>query len=289
MSKPAKLLSNRPATPLSFARSGIFSIDRREAGEADFVLDYQVPSDERYQLLYTGPRLDQSHALVWQAVVQKAMAQKKPVEGALDTTSAELLRAIGLEAYCTHNRRRLARWLKEIGQATVVVTSERYSYQGPLLHGICKDKATGHLQIVPNAQLAAFLDDEVLFNDLARKASLPGQLTMALHDLIASHRTVPATPIAELHRYFGGARQQLKHFRQEVKKAMAALTQGPNPLVAEWHIDDDDCLVVAKKAATRVKLLPPGTAGKKIRARAVAAEVNAKVAAARKKRTEVAL
>lgn len=259
-----------PLVPVGVLRSALFSVTmpRKSAGnEPQYLNDYDVPMDGRAlgaSLKYTGPRLTQRHSLVWQAVICAAKAAAAEDGSRFAIPAGQLLALIGAEVDDQHQRERLWLHLKDLTKAHVAYTSRYIEYAGSLLASVVREKKlskddkqyAGWLVITLNKDFAeSFLSNEVLTNDLRRKARLSkNYLACWLHDYIATHKLPPPKPIASIRRECGSGTRQLPLFRFRVKEAMRRLTEGPDALVESWSIDQDDRLVVVKRATT-VKLL----------------------------------
>ena len=260
-----------PPVPIGVLRSALFSVSIpvKAAGKASqYLNDHDVPMDGvalGASLKYTGPRLTQRHSLVWQAVICAAKAAGAEDGSRFSFPAGQLLTLIGSEVDDQHQRERLWQHLKDLTKAHVAYSSRHIEYAGSLLASVVREKKrskddkeyAGWLAITLNKDFAeSFLSNEVLTNDLRRKARLSkNYLACWLHDYIATHKTPPPKSIARIRRECGSEIKQLPLFRFRVKEAMGRLTQGPDALVDRWFIDQEDRPVVAK-CATKVKLLP---------------------------------
>lgn len=256
---------------MGLLRSALFSasiLPRGKEKEAPLLNNVPVRIDGGAlggTLLYSGPRLTQRHSLVWQAVICAARAAGVGDNDRFLVPADQLLSMIGSAADDQHQRRRLWQTLSDLSKAHIAYTSKRVDYAGTLVSSVVHDTKrrskdetpTGWLAIRLNADLTPYLSDEVLFNDLRRKARLgKNYLACWLHDYIATHKVPPAKSVAAIRTECGSTTKQLRDFRSRLKAAMNHLMGGDEALVQSWSLDEQDRLVVVKKAETKVKLLP---------------------------------
>lgn len=213
------------------------------------------------KLAYRGPPLTQQHAIAWQAVLLAA-----EVKGAMDGEHFEvspdfLLRQMGGRGGDRSQRERLTNLLMDLTRARIQYTTRLNAYAGPLLATVSITiKPRGRFVLQLDPQLQYILRNEVLRNDLARKAQLGlNSLAMWLHDFIATHLRPPPQPVDHL-RTLSGSILPLPQFRTRLRTAIARLKDGPEPLVIVGGIDQFDRLVIEQKAPTRVVILAPDVA-----------------------------
>jgi hypothetical protein len=248
--------------PLGFARSALFSVARRNTSAIVQGQPLPIAPLRGSQLTYSGPPLSQHHALAWQAVIQAA-TEAEARNGEPFTVPADaLLRAMGGKGDDTKQRGRLWRWLQDLTAARVDFSTQTQDYTGALLFEVVRDRPSGRLSVRLNPKLTTLLGNEILRNDLARKAGLGRNLlALWLHDYIATHLRPPAESVSTL-RDWCGSPLALPQFRQRLRAAMNLLMKGSTPLVVAWSIDQHDRLIV-QKTATRVVILPPDVASAK--------------------------
>lgn len=243
-----------PAVPLVIARSALFGAGKGGDKLPHHRVDVQDPRGGG--LFYKGPRLTQYHALAWQAVIRTAQLRKARSGEFFEASADRLLRAAGCLGGDTAQRVRLRAWLDDLTQGEVTVFGPGQNFNGPLVQQVARHDKTGQLAIMLKPGLGALLVDEVLRNDLDRKARL-GQNMMAmwLHDYFATHQRPQRESIDRL-REVSGSRLGLPQFRQRLPAALTLLRKGEEPLVVSWSIDRDDRLLVVKNAS-RVIILKP--------------------------------
>lgn len=244
----------RPAVPLGLARSALFSVSRHSGGKSVDNEAIAITPLRGSRLSYSGPRLNQYHALVWQAVIQAATADKVITDEPFSVSADALLRAMGGQGNDSKQRERLWRWLRDLTGARIEYSTIAHDYAGPLVFEAARDKAKQRLVIRLNPRLIQLLGNEVLENDLARKAALGRNLlALWLHDYYATHLRPPANSVATLHAWCGSP-LALPQFRQRLRPALDLLGRGSHPLLLCWAIDRRDRVIV-EKAATLVKIL----------------------------------
>jgi len=255
--------------PLSFARSSLFSV-QEQSTERLLSHELPVPRGLKYILTYTGPRLNQQHSLMWQAVVTLLIAEHgadKLVGGqtmTLKTSRRKLLLAAGKTDTSRVSREWAWETLKELQSGQLELSTPRSGYSNTLLGALVEDRTgAGKFEIDVDGRMIDLLRDEVATIDLKRKASLGrSQLALWLHDFISTqanhaegrNRYYP-WPVKVLHQLCGSV-QGLPQFRIRLADAADRLKKCENPLLLEWHINRDKDELVYKKANTRVILIP---------------------------------
>lgn len=252
-----RLAPPKPGLPISFARSALFGVSERDRNH----VTVDLATDGDIRLRYHGLRLNQTHALLWQAVTTALLEQGADESEMVSITSADLLRKIGWKDASTHARRWLWDTLTELQTARLELRTRRHRYSGALLGDLFRDEETGALNITVNRRAMDLLTDEVVYVDFQRKLQLvPPQLELWLHDYLSSQSNTTSIPVsvAKLHELCGST-LKLPQFRPRLRKACEALKNATNPLLKSYHIDAQDRLVYTK-TQTRVLLLPSGAA-----------------------------
>lgn len=276
-----------PPVPLGLARSALFGVAR--PGGAEIVQRAITIAPLRgSRLRYSGPQLSQHHALLWQAILQAAAEQDTTGNQPLTIAADNLLRAMGGKGNDSEQRARVWRWLKDLTAARIEYSTITHDYAGPLVFEVLRLKPSGLLSVRLNPALFHLIGDEVLRNDLARKARLGrNMLALWLHDYIATHLRPPPEPVAML-RNLCGSPLALPQFRQRLRAALDLLTRGDDALVLSWTIDRRDRLIIEKRP-TRVVILPPQAAQAKQATAQHHGRKQAEVDRARQQRARLAL
>lgn len=287
MKKSHATAATLPPVPLGLARSALFGVAR--PGGAEIVQRAITIAPLRgARLRYSGPQLSQHHALLWQAILQAAAEEGATGDQPLTIAADNLLRAMGGKGHDSEQRARVWRWLKDLTAARIEYSTITHDYAGPLVFEVLRLKPSGLLSVRLNPTLFHLIGDEVLRNDLARKARLGrNMLALWLHDYIGTHLRPPPEPVAEL-RGLCGSPLALPQFRQRLRAALDLLTRGDDALVLSWSIDRRDRLIVEKRP-TRVVILPPQSAEAKQAATRHQGRKQAEIERARQQRAGLAL
>lgn len=249
--RPSPIL---PAVPLGLLRSSLFAVGcPDEHGTIVYIYKRPMPmaAQRGEKLAYRGPPLNQHHALAWQAVLLAAEGKDAMDGKAFEISPDKLLHHMGRKGGDRQQRQRLRRWLGDLTRARIDYTTRLQRYTGPLLASVAPTPQ-GRLILALDPTLREILRNEVLRNDLARKARL-GSNTLALwlNDYLATHLRPPLDAVERL-RTISGSRLNLAQFRIRLRAAVALLKGGPDPLIIAGGIDQFDRLVIEEKAPTRV-------------------------------------
>lgn len=262
-------------SPLSFLRTPLFAAAERSKATLKREL-LSASTNCGIKLTYTGPRLNQTHAVVWQALVRELRRQRAHVtHRAVVVHKADLLRATGHKDTSTSSRDWLWSKLQDLQTALVEVETERHRYSGQLVGRIIQDKQTKLFHIEVDDELAVMLTDDFANVDLDRKLSFGRhQLACWLHDFLSTQsntRRFPF-PVAGL-REWSGSPLAMPQFKQKLKEAVMLLKGGERPLLIDGRITGD--MFVWEKNPTNVVRLPVHTAPKTAALTAEAQRVNA--------------
>lgn len=253
----------RNAMPLGFVRSSLFGVrERRGHSDAD-LRPHVLASDETLgvSIGYSGPRLNQQHARLWQALIRLASLAPQPVER-IFTTAPEILRMLGVADTGTTTKEWLMEKLTELGRAQVTMKTRRTRYFGALVTEMRYDLPTQRLVLGFNPRVAALFADEYVECNLARKSSYGrNQLAMWLHDFLSSQHNSPDRQVpfsVSRIQQLCGSNVKPKEFRRQLRIAAHLLaTRGSAPLLLRWAIDAHDVFSY-EKVVTKVTLLPAG-------------------------------
>lgn len=251
---PTKL---RAGIPFGFARSKLFGVHERDDTFHQKGIMLVDDRDLGIQISYAGPRLNQTHARLWQSLVHLAVTTGSGAQQ-LVTTRPEVLRAMGFCDASTAAQQWLDKHLQELGKAQVSIKTKRVQYWGQLLSGAASDEAGG-LVVDFNPKMALLFVDETVDLYLERKSAYGrDQLAMWLHDFLASQhneaKRLAPIPVERLHELCG-SKDNMREFRRRLRKAAQLLTTGgSSPLLLAWSIDGD--VFSYTKTNTHVTLLP---------------------------------
>jgi hypothetical protein len=247
----ATLAERLAPSPLALLRSSLFAAAEHR-GEP--MRNAVLVTSKHFSANYTGPRLSQQHAVIWQALILEHRSRcGHDSASPLCIRQTDLLRAIGRTDTSTPARKWLWEKLRDLQQAIVELTSPKHRYSGQLVGEVLKDEQTGAFEIHLPSKLAVLLSDELAFIDLDRKLGFGrNQLACWLHDFISTQHNTKHFPFAvkELHA-LSGSPLALRQFRPRLRKALTLLQAGTDPLLLSARINAADQLIFTK-AATKV-------------------------------------
>jgi len=239
--------------PLTFARSALFgAVQRKKQGREDWFFREPIamPASSGIKMAYTGPRLNQYHALVFQALIEATAGAKHD----LVISHGDVLDMVGRK-----NNSQARKWLwdvfNDLFEARLRIETPRVTYRGGLVPSIATIKKTGRLKITLDHNLAGLFQHDLILTGTKQTAALGNdQLLLWMSRYVSSHQTFHPIAVTELHR-ISGFEGQLKEFRFRLKKVAALLACGASPLIQSWSIDDRDFFLCTKRA-TKVFILP---------------------------------
>lgn len=227
--------------PVAILRSALFGAIKR--GRRVFLQRTPVASYKGVTILQTGPRLDQADLDVWEQCLHLART------GGLGTRIAfgarQFLRAIGRST-----GGRDVDWLKgalaRLASTVVEIQDGRRVYFGPLLHHGIRDDETGQYCIEVNPLLVRLYGPGGWSQvEVVQRRALKGQpLAQWLHGFYSTHAAPYPLRAETIHRLSGSEVQQMKHFRAELREALAKLEAATG---WAWEIDDDDLVHIYKR------------------------------------------
>lgn len=252
--------------PLAFVRSALFSVSDVGADmKRERLLVGPMPGatpSAAASLVYTGPRLGQQHAMVWQALMTLSIRRKSSDPGfgeELMISRRDILDVLGWKSASTAARNWVMDLLLDLQRAVIELRTPRHTYSQTLISSIVVDEITGRMRIQIPERTLALLTDEVACINLDRKRSLGRDaLTLWLHDFISSQANDPSKMIpwpVDALRMLSGSNKSLAKFRAALRKSAVSLAATADPLLTKWRIDEQDRFVYTK-AKTRVVFLP---------------------------------
>lgn len=260
--------------PVSVVRSALFGVGStgEESKDRVIAVDKRLGAEVRY----SGPYLNQDHFKVWQACVYMARTSGGlNGEKLVVSNFADLLRLCGRDHGESRRYAQTWRLLVDLANAKIAIETGRVSYRGSLILEATKDKESGKLVINLSSNLAQFMSNETLSNDMLRLAGLgKDQLASWLHNYYASQKDPPPLSVTEIQK-LSGTKLDLPRLRQRLKKALTRLQGGIRSLIIGWRIDPETDLVYVTKNPTTVDMRTPD---------AIAMAVNAKRKATEKSR-----
>lgn len=226
--------------PTAVLRSALFGIIRRGGRKA--VEQETLASWAGNEIRYTGFRLDQADLDCWLQVLHLARAH--PLGRDVRFTARGFLRDIGRKGD-GNTHRWLRRSLGRMQACGVCIrTADGREYQGPLISEFFVDETSGRYVVRINPLIADLFDESYVKLSLEKRLALPQGLPRYLQCYVQSHRATPTHPhrigLSALKELCGSQVELLKHFRMEIRTAMAELER--HGIVVRWCITDGDAL-----------------------------------------------
>ena len=226
--------------PNAVLRSALFGAIKR--GKRAFQQRVKKASVEGVTVIHTGPQLDQADLDVWEQCLH--LARTGGLGTRIQFTAGGFLKAIERGTGKSQHE-----WLKgafaRLSSSVVEVADGKRAYFGPMLIGGARDDETGHYVIEMNPKIVFLfgVDGWSSIEFETRRALKKQPLSQWLHGFYSSHARPFPMRVETLHRLCGSEAQQMKHFRAELRHALARLTE-----VTGWthEIDDSDLVRVAK-------------------------------------------
>jgi len=181
-----------------------------------------IATQDGVTIRYSGEQLDQADLDVWEQTLHLARTQ-----------------ALGSECYFTAHGflKALSRptgkkdyeWLQtaleRLTGAVVRISDGRRTYFGTLVEGGIRDEDTGRYVVRINPELAKFYGRTQWTQiDWAQRRQLRGKpLALWLHGFYASHAKPYPLTVEYLHKLSGSQTKQIKHFKQNLIRALRDL------------------------------------------------------------------
>jgi TrfA protein len=252
---------NRRAMPTSLVRSALFAAIHGK--DATYIDGVEIASINDLSIKYTGQRLTQVHADVWEGVMHLARGAQEAQK--VSFRAKAFLRLIGRHTGKSQ-REELKSLFRQLTATCVEVhdTKNNRHFFGSLLpQGADKDENDDTLYVVEiNRHLARLFDRGFSTVDWEQRKRLRAKpLSLWLqHHFAAFDKPIS---VAELHRLSGSTSKTLFHFRANLKAALTELKAVG--VLADWYLDDSDAVHVARPgkelpAPFRKPQEPPATA-----------------------------
>ena len=181
-----------------------------------------IAAQDGITIRYTGEQLDQADLDVWEQTLHLARTQALGTECYF--TAHGFLKALGRST-----GKRDHEWLKSVfsrlSATDVQISHKGRTYFGSLIEGGVRDEATGRYVVEINPKLAAFYGRSQWTQiDWEQRQRLRGKpLALWLHGFYASHAAPYLLTVAYLHKLSGSRTKQLKHFKQNLVRALRDL------------------------------------------------------------------
>ena len=171
---------------------------------------------------FTGKQLDQADLDVWEQALHLARTQALGTE--CNFTAHGFLKALG-RSTGKQNHKWLSSAFARLGATWVEISDGRRTFLGSLIERGVRDEDTGRYVLEINPQLARFFSPTRWTQlDWAQRQRLRSKpLALWLHGFYASHAKPHALSVAYLHKLSGSQTKQLKHFKQNLTRALQDL------------------------------------------------------------------
>lgn len=192
--------------PNGILRSALFGAIKR--GKRRYVEREVFASVQGIDILYTGPRLDQSDLDVWQGALH--LARLAPLGNRIEFTEKSFLRLIGRGGEGGVNIGKSDRdWLKNalarLSANTVEIKQGPYAYAGSLVDEYFRDEASGRYVLVLNPRMKVMFGREGWTQiDWSLREALRGHpLAQWLHGFYSTHACPFPLKVETLHKLCG--------------------------------------------------------------------------------------
>ena len=181
-----------------------------------------IAAQDGITIRYTGEQLDQADLDVWEQVLH--LARTQALGKRCYFTAHGFLKALGRHTGTTAHEW-LASAFARLGASWVEISDGRWTYLGSLIEGGVRDEDTGRYVLEINPQLAKFFGPTRWTQiDWEQRQRLRGKpLALWLHGFYASHAAPYPLTVAYLHKLSGSRTKQLKHFKQNLVRALRDL------------------------------------------------------------------
>ena len=181
-----------------------------------------IAAQDGITIRYTGEQLDQADLDVWEQVLH--LARTQALGKRCYFTAHGFLKALDRHTGTTAHE-----WLgsafARLGATWVEISDGRRTFLGSLIEGGARDEDTGRYVLEINPQLAKFFGPTRWTQiDWGQRQKLRGKpLALWLHGFYASHAAPYPLRVEYLHKLSGSRTKQLKHFKQNLVRALRDL------------------------------------------------------------------
>jgi len=244
---------DKRAMPTEFVRSALFA--GIQAKDATHVDGEQIANANGLTIVYTGQRLTQVHADVWEGIMY--LARQYPEGKRITFRARQFLKLIGRHTGKSQ-RDELRRLFRQLTATSVEVNDARNKrrFWGSLLPtGADVDEQDDTLYVVElNRSLAQLFERGFSTIDWQqRRKLLKKPLALWLQHYFSDH-TKPVT-VAFLHKHSGSTARSLRHFREQLRKALDDLVEVG--VIGGWRIGEADTVFITESAGRMPPSSPP--------------------------------
>ncbi len=226
--------------PNSILRSALFGIVRR--GRRAYLERKQVAAVDGIKIIFSGPQLDQADLDVWEQCLH--ISRSNNLGNKIYFTAHSFLKGINRGTGKSQHE-----WLKgafaRLSTSAVEIADGKKAYFGAMIYGGARDDQTGKYFIEINPKIMALYGhDSWTGIEFEQRLALKSQpLAQWLHGFYSTHAKPYPYKVSTIKELCGSESKQLKHFKEQLKKAIAQVSG-----VTGWKIwiDDKDLLHVEK-------------------------------------------
>lgn len=229
---------DKRGVPNVVLRTALFTATAR--GKRPFLERVEIASVGGISVLFTGPRLDQADADVWQNCLHLA---RVATGSRIEFTASSFLRDIGRKT-----DGRTYEWLKasltRLQVSAITSSDGKRTFSGQLLQNWFLDEEAEKYVIELNPKIfPLFSGDGWTAIDWEQRKQLMGKpLALWLHGFYSSHTNPFDYRSETIWKLCGSETKELKHFKSKLKEAIIELGD-----VTKWNIKiEDDKLVIIK-------------------------------------------
>ncbi|GGH93467.1 hypothetical protein [Pseudomonas fluvialis] len=206
--------------PNAALRSSLFSAVRTR--QRPYIDRQPIHAQNGFNLLQSGPLLDQGDLDAWEAVLHMALIRRQSFS--FKVSSYELLKLQG-KADAGTNRKTLHARLVRLKASAVEICYETYTYIGSLIDEVVRDEASGLYIIRLNPMLSTLFRTGAFSHvDRQIRAALTGKpLAQWLHGYYSSHARPLPVKMETLLRLAGSHDHYPRSAFQNLKRALDAL------------------------------------------------------------------
>lgn len=242
---------DKRAMPGDFIACALFSALQEK--DAEYLERVQLASINGLSVTYTGHRLTQVHADVWEAIMH--LGRQRSEGSRVEFRARQLLSLMGRHTGKSQ-REQLKTWLAHLSATCVEITDtkEKRRYWGSLLpRGADKVEGDDTLYAVEiNRDLARMFQSGIALVDWTERQQLRGKwLALWLQRHFARFQKPMA--VSDLYRLSDSRTKQLRDFRRQLRLALDEL-KGVG-VIAAWSIDAETDTLQVVPAERRA---PPG-------------------------------
>jgi hypothetical protein len=225
---------DKRAMPGDFIACALFSC--LQGKDAEYVERQTLASVNGLSVSFTGRRLTQVHADVWEAIMH--LSRQLPEGSLVKFRARQLLRLMGRQIG-GKQRDDLDLWMNQLTATSVVIHDQQNAvrFRGSLLpRSVDHEQPDDTLYCVDiNRDLAKVLSANLFLVDWEHRQLLQQKPLAAWLQRHFSRFTKPVT-VGELYRLSGSTTKQLRDFRRQLRAALSDLQSVG--VLASWRIDE---------------------------------------------------